>query len=89
MRGKRPWVRGPWGVAVAEEVARALEAGVPVEGVCLYPIMDYSGWDNERHVPCGPVRRDALQDRHLRPGQVEAVAAVNAIRPGRRDARAA
>ena len=34
MRGKRKWVRGPWGVAVAEEVARALEIrrrAVPAE----------------------------------------------------------
>ena len=23
---------------------------MPVEGICLYPILDYPGWDNER--PC-------------------------------------
>jgi hypothetical protein len=26
---------------------------VPVEGICIYPIIDYPGWDNERHCPCG------------------------------------
>jgi hypothetical protein len=25
-----------------------LEAGIPIEGICLYPITDYPGWDNER-----------------------------------------
>ncbi|WP_207538556.1 beta-glucosidase [Sabulicella rubraurantiaca] len=78
-----------WMAYVAEEVGRALTAGVPVEGVCVYPIMDYAGWDNERHVPCGPIRRDAVQGRHLRPGQAAAIKAVNALREGRRDVRAA
>ncbi|MFL1461142.1 beta-galactosidase [Roseococcus sp. DSY-14] len=78
-----------WMGYVAEEVARALDAGVPVEGVCIYPIMDYAGWDNDRHVPCGPLRRDAVQHRHLRPGQAAAVRALNAIPARRRDARAA
>jgi hypothetical protein len=22
--------------------------GVPVEGICLYPVLDYHGWDNDR-----------------------------------------
>ena len=31
----------------------AMAAGVPIEGVCLYPVTDYPGWDNERHCPVG------------------------------------
>jgi hypothetical protein len=25
-----------------------MSRGVPVAGICLYPITDYRGWDNER-----------------------------------------
>jgi len=37
-----------WFHHVAGEVVSAIEAGVPIEGVCLYPIIDYPGWDNDR-----------------------------------------
>ncbi len=45
--------RAPWLRYVAEEVRAARRAGVPVEGVCLYPIVDYPGWDDDRHCPSG------------------------------------
>jgi hypothetical protein len=60
-----------------------------VEGVCVYPVMDYQGWDNDRHVPCGPIRRDAVQGRHVRPGQQAAMQRLDALREGRRNERAA
>jgi len=40
--------RPAWLHYVCSEVHATLEAGVPVEGICLYPIADYPGWDNER-----------------------------------------
>lgn len=45
--------RAPWLRYIAEEVRAARHAGVPVEGVCLYPIVDYPGWDDDRHCPSG------------------------------------
>jgi len=45
--------RAAWLRQIGEEVRAAIRAGVPVEGICLYPILDYPGWDNERHCPCG------------------------------------
>jgi hypothetical protein len=45
--------RVPWLRYVCDEVAAALEQGVPVVGLCLYPITDYPGWDNDRHCPTG------------------------------------
>ena len=30
-----------------------MQAGVPVEGICLYPVLDYPGWADERHCPVG------------------------------------
>jgi beta-glucosidase/6-phospho-beta-glucosidase/beta-galactosidase len=41
--------RGRWIQEVAEEVARAREAGVELEGVCLYPIIDRPDWDDPDH----------------------------------------
>jgi beta-glucosidase/6-phospho-beta-glucosidase/beta-galactosidase len=41
-------VRHHWLHCVCEEVRTALEAGVPIEALCLYPILDYHGWDNQR-----------------------------------------
>jgi beta-glucosidase/6-phospho-beta-glucosidase/beta-galactosidase len=40
--------RSSWFHYVCSEVHAALDAGVPIKGVCLYPIVDYPGWDNER-----------------------------------------
>jgi hypothetical protein len=41
--------RAPWLHEVALEVARARAGGVPVEGICLYPILDRPDWDDSTH----------------------------------------
>jgi beta-glucosidase/6-phospho-beta-glucosidase/beta-galactosidase len=41
--------RARWIAEIGDEVARAIEQGVPVEGVCLYPILDRHDWDNVEH----------------------------------------
>ncbi len=45
----------PWLSHVASEVRGALRAGVPVLGICLYPVMDYPGWVDDRHCACGVI----------------------------------
>jgi hypothetical protein len=45
--------RASWLHYVCGEVARAAEMGVRMEGVCLYPIVQYPGWDNERRCETG------------------------------------
>ena len=51
---------GPgWLRYVGGEVRTALRQGVPVEGICIYPIMDYPGWVDGRHCPTGLIRLDA------------------------------
>jgi glycosyltransferase involved in cell wall biosynthesis len=42
--------RGSWMEYVAHEAGRAMQSGVPLEGVCLYPVVNHPGWDDER--PC-------------------------------------
>jgi hypothetical protein len=41
--------RAAWLAEIADEVALAFRAGVPLEGVCLYPILDRPDWDNVNH----------------------------------------
>ncbi len=46
-------LRVPWLQYVGEETRAALQAGISIEGVCLYPITDYPGWNDDRHCPTG------------------------------------
>ena len=41
--------RADWFNYVCEEVYQAIAAGVPVKGICLYPILNHPGWDDDRH----------------------------------------
>ena len=45
--------RAAWLTYVCTEVREAMSRGVPVAGICLYPVVDYPGWDNERLCPVG------------------------------------
>jgi hypothetical protein len=47
-RGRRRWFE-----YVAGEVRASLEAGLAVQGLCWYPILDYPGWDDDRYCPAG------------------------------------
>ena len=43
-------LRPDWLRIIGSEVHAAQKMGVPVAGLCLYPITDYPGWDDDR--PC-------------------------------------
>lgn len=51
--GAEGTARPAWLHYVLSEVEAALMDGVPVEGVCLYPILDCPGWRDERLCPVG------------------------------------
>lgn len=40
--------RAPWLRYVGNQAMTALEADVPLEGICLYPVLDYPGWADGR-----------------------------------------
>ncbi|MFN8558696.1 MAG: hypothetical protein U0531_15610 [Dehalococcoidia bacterium] len=42
--GRAPWLR-----EMAEELVAARAIGVPLEGVCLYPILDRYDWEDANH----------------------------------------
>jgi beta-glucosidase/6-phospho-beta-glucosidase/beta-galactosidase len=41
--------RPGWLAYVASEVRGALNHGVPVEGICIYPVLNHPGWVDDRH----------------------------------------
>ena len=45
--------RPAWLRYVCEQSRAAIAEGVPLEGICLYPVMNHPGWDNDRHTQCG------------------------------------
>jgi hypothetical protein len=45
--------RAAWLHYISDETRDAIAAGVPVEGICIYPILNYAGWENERSCETG------------------------------------
>ena len=45
--------RAPWLHYVCEETRAAMAAGADILGLCLYPVLAYPGWDNDRHCDVG------------------------------------
>ena len=45
--------RAAWLHYVCDEVREAQDKGVDVQGICIYPITAYPGWDNSRHCHAG------------------------------------
>lgn len=60
--------RPAWFHYVCDEVREAMSRGVRIEGICIYPVTAYPGWDNSRHCEVGLLstigadgRRDVYQ----------------------------
>jgi beta-glucosidase/6-phospho-beta-glucosidase/beta-galactosidase len=45
--------RPSWLRYIGQEARAAAASGVPLEGLCLYPIIDYPGWGDDRHCYTG------------------------------------
>jgi polysaccharide biosynthesis protein PelF len=56
--------RPEWLRHIGDEVRAAMAAGVPVEGICLYPVMNHPGWDDDRHCQNGLLDFPADADGH-------------------------
>ncbi|EPE96966.1 glycosyl transferase group 1 [Rhizobium grahamii CCGE 502] len=76
--------RAAWIEYVAQEVSAAVEAGVRMEGICLYPIVNYPGWDDERACENGLFSTEVVQN--VRPVADEKFAEVlESLFPSRSD----
>lgn len=75
--------RADWARYVARQVAAAERIGVPVIGVCFYPILDHPGWDDDRHCENGLLCGYSLSPRTVH-GPL--AAALRDFAPGRQAA---
>jgi beta-glucosidase/6-phospho-beta-glucosidase/beta-galactosidase len=58
--------RPGWLAYVCAEVRWAMSLGIPMEGICLYPILNHPGWLDERHCHNGLFEyADELGDREV------------------------
>jgi hypothetical protein len=51
--GSENRIRAGWLRYVCGESLAAIEAGVPIHGMCLYPILNHPGWTDNRHCQNG------------------------------------
>lgn len=58
--------RAPWLEMICSEVAIARRRGIPVEGICLYPVLNHLGWDNDRDCQNGLYARDTCSSELVR-----------------------
>jgi beta-glucosidase/6-phospho-beta-glucosidase/beta-galactosidase len=58
--------RPDWMSSIAEECGIVLKAGLPLWGVCLYPIIDRPDWDNLAHWHHSGLWDHGLEDVHER-----------------------
>ena len=79
--GAEDGLRGPWLRDVCAEVNSARATGVPVGGVCLYPILNHPGWEDDRHC-CNGIW-DYAGPRGGRPAYRPLVRQVHSWRPTR------
>jgi hypothetical protein len=55
--------RPAWLHYICDEVREARQMGVPIGGICLYPILDYPGWQNGRVCSVGLLSMPDKQGR--------------------------
>jgi beta-glucosidase/6-phospho-beta-glucosidase/beta-galactosidase len=71
-----------WLAYISGEVRQAQREGADIAGICLYPVMDYPGWDDDRHCHCGLIEiDDEWKQRTLRrdlAAELEGQSAANA-----------
>ena len=63
-----------WLGSIAAEVRQAARLGVQVLGICLYPVMDYPGWDDDRHCSVGLL--ESSQDWRTRSVRMDLAAEI-------------
>jgi beta-glucosidase/6-phospho-beta-glucosidase/beta-galactosidase len=57
-------LRAAWLRWVGGEIAAAMDGGIDIQGICLYPILNHPGWTNDRH--CHNGLWDYADDRGCR-----------------------
>jgi beta-glucosidase/6-phospho-beta-glucosidase/beta-galactosidase len=45
--------RAKWMEQITEDCIKAMERGVDLKGICIYPVLDRPDWDEGNYIPCG------------------------------------
>ncbi|MDQ3846400.1 MAG: hypothetical protein M3342_20680 [Bacteroidota bacterium] len=45
--------RAKWIKQITDDCIEALESGVDLRGICIYPVLDRPDWDHFTYIPCG------------------------------------
>jgi beta-glucosidase/6-phospho-beta-glucosidase/beta-galactosidase len=81
--------RAAWLRYMCREVFAAMKAGVPIQGVCLYPILNHPGWDDDRHCHNGMFDyADETGHREVFPPLADEVERLDAMARAMREGRA-
>lgn len=66
--------RAEWIEEITEECISALSEGIPLHGVCIYPVTDRPDWDNlSSYSNCGIYDLDMHKNRHVHMPTVSAI----------------
>ncbi len=57
--------RAGWLRHVATEARAAVRAGVPLEGLCLYPVLSHPGWEDDRYCANGLLEMEVRDGRRV------------------------
>jgi len=71
--GAEDALRPAWLRRMTAHAERILEAGLPLWGLCIYPILDHPGWDDDRNVKCGLWGYETPGERILEPNVAAAL----------------
>jgi hypothetical protein len=61
--GSEGTARPYWLHHVCAEAMQAMQHGAPIEGICLYPLSDYHGWDDDRVCHAGLLSAPGVEGR--------------------------
>ncbi|MDB5195948.1 MAG: hypothetical protein JWP88_318, partial [Flaviaesturariibacter sp.] len=70
--------RSAWMELITEDCLEAMAAGVPLKGICIYPVLDRPDWDYPKNlIPCGIWSYDSIHQRVVEPDYLATVAACH------------
>lgn len=74
-----------WLKYISAQVARSLAQGCEIHGITWYPILDYPGWDDDRHCPVG--LWGYADEKGMRPVRGEFLKTIQQLEPVMRTLR--
>ena len=65
--------RADWMYQITEDCLEAMDAGVDMRGICIYPVLDRPDWDHLEYITCGVWGYDERKNRTVEPAYLKCV----------------